>query len=375
MMSNQDPIEIAPQSVRFFHQGLFKTLVYFFLLILLLAGAFKALPLVMDAVFLLVIASILTAILNPLVDRLESSGLRRIWGALAVFGGIFTILGTGIVRGIPTLLAEVSRIKDMIQEQSTAGSLNAVIDDLNSRIAQYIPSFQLDTETLSNLSSQFFGQLGSVLASALDTLATIVFILIITMFFLVDGARMMKGLIGMVPNRYFEMSLNINYKTKKQLTNFLRGQLLAALGVAIQSIIGLSLLNWIFDANISGVFLIGSIAGMANMIPFVGPFMGMAPAIVVSLFNNLGDPVAAANFYYIGHIIVMFFIVQMIDNNVISPIVVSGSMEMHPLTVILLILIGSQVGVLGMFLAVPAWGITKVIVQEVYQGLKGHHLL
>jgi predicted PurR-regulated permease PerM len=329
----------------------------------------------MDAVFLLVIASILTAILNPLVDRLESSGLRRIWGALAVFGGIFTILGTGIVRGIPTLLAEVSRIKDMIQEQSTAGSLNAVIDDLNSRIAQYIPSFQLDTETLSNLSSQFFGQLGSVLASALDTLATIVFILIITMFFLVDGARMMKGLIGMVPNRYFEMSLNINYKTKKQLTNFLRGQLLAALGVAIQSIIGLSLLNWIFDANISGVFLIGSIAGMANMIPFVGPFMGMAPAIVVSLFNNLGDPVAAANFYYIGHIIVMFFIVQMIDNNVISPIVVSGSMEMHPLTVILLILIGSQVGVLGMFLAVPAWGITKVIVQEVYQGLKGHHLL
>lgn len=375
MMSNQDPIEIAPQSVRFFHQGLFKTLAYFFLLILLLAGAFKALPLVMDALFLLVIASILTSILNPMVDRLESSGLRRIWGALAVFGGIFAIIGTGIVRGIPTLLAEITRIKDMIQEQSTAGSLNAVIDDLNSRIAQYIPSFQLDTETLSNLSSQFFGQLGSVLASALDTLATIVFILIITMFFLVDGARMMKGLIGMVPNRYFEMSLNISYKTKKQLTNFLRGQLLAALGVAIQSIIGLSLLNWIFDANISGVFLIGSIAGMANMIPFVGPFMGMAPAIVVSLFNNLGDPVAAANFYYIGHIIGMFFIVQMIDNNVISPIVVSGSMEMHPLTVILLILIGSQVGVLGMFLAVPAWGITKVIVQEVYQGLKGHHLL
>ena len=179
----------------------------------------------------------------------------------------------------------------------------------------------------------------------------------------------------MVPNRYFEMSLNISYKTKKQLTNFLRGQLLAALGVGIQSIIGLSLLNLIFDANISGVFLIGSIAGMANMIPFVGPFMGMAPAIVVSLFNNLGDPIAAANFYYIIHIVVMFFIVQMIDNNVISPIVVSGSMEMHPLTVILLILVGSQIGILGMFLAVPAWGIFKVIVQEVYNGLKGHHLI
>ncbi len=374
-MSSQDPVQIAPQSLRFFHQGLLKTLIYFFLLILILAGAYKALPLVMDAVFLLVIATILTAVLNPFVDRMESSGIRRIYGALIVFGGIFSVVGTGIVKGIPTLLSEIGRIKNMIQQQSSADSLDTMISDINTKIAQYIPNFEINTDTISNLTSQFFGQLGSILASALDTLATIVFILIITMFFLVDGSRMMKSLIGMVPNRYFEMSLNISYKTKKQLTNFLKGQLLAALGVAIQSIIGLTLLNVVFDANISGVFLIGSIAGMANMIPFVGPFMGMAPAIVVSLFNNLGDPVAAASYYYIGHIILMFLVVQMIDNNVISPIVVSGSMEMHPLTVILLILIGSQMGILGMFLAVPAWGISKVIVQEVYHGLKGHHLI
>ena len=109
-MSNQDPLQIAPQSVRFFHQSLFKTLVYFFMFVLLLAGAYKALPLVVDALFLLVIAVILTAILNPLVDRLESSGLRRIYGALLVFGGIFSVVGTGIVRGIPTLLSEISRM-------------------------------------------------------------------------------------------------------------------------------------------------------------------------------------------------------------------------------------------------------------------------
>jgi predicted PurR-regulated permease PerM len=280
-----------------------------------------------------------------------------------------------VIKGIPTLLNEVSRIKDVIQENSATESLNSVMGDINSRIAEYIPGFQLDLDLITSLSSQFFGQLGSVLAGALDTLATIIFILIITMFFLVDGKRMTKQLIGMVPNRYFEMSLNITYKTKQQLTNFLRGQLLAALGVAIQSFIGLTLLNWLFDTNISGVLLISSIAGMANMIPFVGPFMGMVPAIIVSLFNNLGDPVAVSNFYYILHIIGMFLIVQMIDNNIISPIVVSGSMEMHPLTVILLILVGSQLGVLGMFLAVPAWGISKVVIQEVYQGLKGHHLI
>ena len=374
-MSNKAPVLIAPASVRLFHQSLFKTLVYFFVLILFLAGAYKAFPLVMDALFLIVIAAILTAVFNPLVDRMESYGVRRIYGTLLMFGVIFTVVGAGVVKGIPALLNEVGRIKDVIQQNSATNSLDSILVDLNAKIAGYVPGFQIDPEMISSVSAQFFGQLGSILAGALDTLATVIFILIITMFFLVDGKRMTKVLIGMVPNSYFEMSLNITYKTKQQLTNFLRGQLLAALGVAIQSIIGLYLLNAIFDANISGVMLIGSIAGMANMIPFVGPFMGMVPAIIVSLFNNLGDPAAAANFYYILHIIVMFLIVQMIDNNIISPIVVSGSMEMHPLTVILLILVGSQIGVLGMFLAVPAWGITKVIIQEVYQGLKGHHLI
>lgn len=374
-MSNKPPVVIAPQSVRFFHQSLFKTLAYFFLLILALAGAYRAFPLVMDALFLIVIAAILTAVFNPLVDRLESSGLRRLFGTLLTFGGIFGLVGFGVMKGIPTLLGEVTRIKDIIQQNAAGESLDQAMTNLNLKIAEYIPGFQLDLDMISSMSAQFFGQLGSILAGALDTLATIIFILIITMFFLVDGKRMTKSLIGMVPNRYFEMSLNITYKTKLQLTNFLRGQLLAATGVAIQSFIGLSLLNLIFDTNISGVLIISLIAGMANMIPFVGPFMGMVPAIIVSLFNNLGDPIAVANFYYIIHIIVMFLIVQMIDNNVISPIVVSGSMEMHPLTVILLILVGSQIGVLGMFLAVPAWGVSKVIVQEVYQGLKGHHLI
>jgi len=374
-MNNNEPIAIAPHSLRLFHQSLFKTLVYFFLLILALAGVYKAFPLVLDALFLVVIAAILTAVFNPLVDRLESSGLRRLFGTLLTFGGIFSIVVIGVVKGIPTMLAEVTRIKDIIQQNAAAESLDSMIGAINAQIAEYVPGFQLDLGAISSLSAKFFSQLGSILAGALDTLATVIFILIITMFFLVDGKRMTKSLIGMVPNRYFEMSLNITYKTKQQLTNFLRGQLLAAMGVAIQSFIGLSLLNMIFDTNISGVLIISLIAGMANMIPFVGPFMGMIPAIIVSFFNNLGDPIAVSNFYYILHIVVMFLIVQMIDNNIISPIVVSGSMEMHPLTVILLILIGSQIGVLGMFLAVPAWGISKVVVQEVYQGLKGHRLI
>ena len=212
-MSNNDSVTIAPQSVRLFHQSLFKTLVYFFMLILVLAGAYKAFPLVVDALFLIVIAAILTAVFNPLVDRLESSGIRRLYGTLLMFGGIIGMVALGVIKGIPTLLTEISRIKDVIQKNSATESLDSLMGDVNSRIAEYIPGFQLDLDLITSLSSQFFSQLGSILAGALDTLATIIFILIITMFFLVDGKRMTKKLIGMVPNQYFEMSLNITYKT------------------------------------------------------------------------------------------------------------------------------------------------------------------
>ena len=88
-MSDPKHVMIEPQSLSSFHQGLLKTLVYFFILILVAWGVYSALPLVVDAIFLIIVASILTAILNPLVDRMESQGIRRGVGTLIVFGGLF----------------------------------------------------------------------------------------------------------------------------------------------------------------------------------------------------------------------------------------------------------------------------------------------
>jgi len=370
-----EPVQINQESIRYFNRNLFRSLIFFILGILLLIGIYKVLPYFLETMFMVAMAIILTAIIGPLIDRLETRGIRRLYGVLLFFGLLIALLVFGAVRGIPVLLTEVGKISDGISSATSGSSMEEMLGSLNTWIAKYLPDRQISMETVTEYSSRFFGQIGSLLANAAKAGVNLLFIVIITFFFLVQGDRMMKRLIESVPNRYFEMALNISYKTQKQLTNFLRGQLLAATGVAIMSIIGLHILNWTFDANISGPFIIGSIAGFANMIPYIGPFIGMVPAILVSLFNNMGDPAAASQLYYALHIIVMFLIVQQIDNYVISPVVVSGSMEMHPLTVMLVVFIGSQFGVLGMFLAVPVWGIIKVLVLELYQGLKGHHFL
>ncbi|HCW76144.1 MAG TPA: hypothetical protein DHU63_06360 [Candidatus Marinimicrobia bacterium] len=358
--------------IRSFHKALFRTLVNFVLLLLGLFALYNFIPYISDALFMIVMATVLTAVISPAIDWMEARGMRRGFAVAIFFLVAFALVGFLISRGAPALIEEIGKLKDLIPADADNGTLDQLIGKFNTWVAQYFPDATIDSAMVAKVTSSFFAQIGSILSSTVSAFSSVVFILIITMFFLVDGRRMMKGLIGMVPNQYFEISLNISYKTQQQLTNFLRGQMIAASGVGIQSIIGLHILNWVFDANISGPFLIGGIAGFANIVPYIGPFAGMLPAVIVSLFNNFGDPVAASHLYFIPHIVVMFIIVQFIDNNFISPLVVSSSMAMHPLTVMLVILIGSKWGILGMLLAVPAWGIVKVIFYEVLTGIRQH---
>ncbi len=374
-MNAREPVEISLKSIRAFNFHLFKTLFYFGLLILAFWGLLTFLPYLGKVSFLVILAVFFSTLLGPLVDWMESRGLKRSLAALILLVGFLAVLVIMLVQGIPTLLEEGSRILSTVQKATHGGKINELVDRFNTTIAAYVPGFEIKSSNVSRIVAGFFGQIKTVIAGAVNVVSTFIFILIITFFFLVDGDRITKKILEMVPNRYFEMALNINYQMSLNLTRFIRGQLLAATAIAIESVIGLHILNWGFHANISAPFLIAGIAGIANIIPYVGPVMGTLPAIVVSLYNNIGDPVAAAHWYYIVHIIVMFAIVQFIDNNLVSPLVVSGSMQMHPLTVMLVILIGSQWGVLGMLLAVPAWGVIKVILDEILAGLKRHQVI
>ena len=101
------------------------------------------------------------------------------------------------------------------------------------------------------------------------------------------------------------------YNIELQISKYLRGQILAASSVAILSIIGLLLLNQ-FGANITLVVFIGIIAGLANLIPMVGPFIGMIPAIMIALMNNIGSEIAM-NHQLFGALPSPFFILDRVS--------------------------------------------------------------
>ena len=144
-----------------------------------------------------------------------------------------------------------------------------------------------------------------------------IMILIFTIILLIEYHDFKRSLVRFIPNKYLEVGLRTIYNIEKHISKYLQGQILAAGSVALLSIIGLMILNY-YGANMTLIVFIGVIAGLANLIPMVGPFVGMVPAILIALMNNLGNE-AAMNHqlfnivpspFYILDILIMFIIVQ-----------------------------------------------------------------
>jgi len=115
---------------------------------------------------------------------------------------------------------------------------------------------------------------------------------------------------------------------------------------------------------------VGLLAGFANMIPFLGPLIGIISASIVALATG-----GTAAMGLVGKVIVIFLAIQLIDNILIQPTVVAKSVEMHPLMVLFVVMVGSQLmGIVGMLIAVPLTGIFKVTMQTIYAGIRGYRL-
>ena len=186
--------------------------------------------------------------------------------------------------------------------------------------------------------------------------------------FLLEGQNFSSAFLHAVPAEYYGTAKRMLEKTSKQIHAYIRGQLMTGTSVAITSIIGLNILQWVTGIYIPYTFLIGIVAGLFNLIPFIGPVMGMIPAIIIYLIT---DQIVPIHIIYVLLIIGVFSIVQLIDNLVMSPYIMGSSVGLHPMLVIILVLFGASAsGILGMLFAVPIVAILKVIVEELSSAIK-----
>jgi len=331
--------------------------------LILLAAAASLLSFISDLVKILIISALLAFVLDPLALFLESRGTSRTLATVILFCTIISAVVIAALFLIPLFSVDVSSIQiNLYSEQTTA-----VISKIEQLIENDLSFLGFKDIHLMEKVQKTVGSMGELVVKHLLDLASLmmnIFLIpFITFFLLKDGRKFKKAFVSIVPNKYFEFTLRLISNLDIQVANFLRGQLVDAMIVGVLSTIAL----WIL--GVQYFLFIGVFAGLANFIPYFGPIVGAALAVLVSLLNN-------GSIETVFYVLIAFAAVKLIDDTAVQPYIVGKSVHMHPMIVLLVIIIGGKFfGILGMFLSVPTAGFIKVVLQESIVNLRRYRAI
>jgi predicted PurR-regulated permease PerM len=305
------------------------------------------------------IAAAIVYLLNPLVSALARRGVPRVAGALIVYLGFLLIAGLAVWLLVPLLTRELAAAIDdfpaylqafesRANEIASRFGQRVSLDLRGSRIQGYL-SDPANRETILN----YVTGLRSFTSSVLHGVVVFVVGVIVAFYLLVDLPRLRRGALAVVPPRHRADLEELSGKIARAVGGFFRGQLLVALFVGVAS----SLALWM--VGLPFWLLVGLVAGLFNLVPLIGPWIGGALAVVIALLN--GEPVMAL------WAAVALVVVQQLDNHLISPNVMSRTVNIHPVVVILALLLGATFsGILGMLIAVPLVAAVKLCFMHVW---------
>jgi putative permease len=317
------------------------------------ASIFVLAPSLSSPTLLSVVAAM---ILSPWVSALQRRGHSRNFSIFLVFlflGGIFTCLG---FWGIRAGTDEWSSFKIAAPEHfyEAIRKLSSFETFLKKQYP-VLSTVQI-TKTLlksGNETGQWFVDHG---ASLVGLLLTWVFIIpIMTWILLSEGRNLQREFLQLVPNRYFEQFLLITSKILEGISDYLRAKLIEATLVGMMTTVGLIIVGAPY------VIVLGIIAGITNIIPYVGPIIGAVPGIFLSTFhpdhsNSLMIAVAG-----------VYLVANAVDTFVIFPLLVAKLINLHPAMLLIIVAIGQNYyGLVGMLISVPIATSIKVVIHEIY---------
>ena len=313
-------------------------------------------------VVVLLIFSILTAfMLKPLVTYLELRfEMRKSFAVLNVFLLVGCAMVLAVYLLIPIAVKNIRSMADALQTFPFDQKLNEKVQGL-ARSYPFINSAST-TEKIHVALQKGMDLMRSSLETVAGFAANLIIVPFISYFLIADGDNAAKRFIEHIPNKYFEMALNVIHKIKTNLVGYLKGWILECTIIGILSIIGLSLLG------INYAVFIGIMAGIANLVPYFGPIVGASLAVIVSI-TQTGD------FSMLGPILLLTVFIRLVDDFVVQPLCFSTSIDMHPLAVVLVLLFGHELmGIAGLVLAMPIATILRVTAVETYWGLKHYRI-
>lgn len=322
------------------------------LLILLAAasGVVVLLFLVRRVLVPFALAAVVAYVFNPLVKAFEARKIPRS-GAIVLVYLISTVIGgLALYVGVPVLVRELEEMLQHLPEARdlghyTQGTAARLLHSKGSPLLQSI--LRSGAQRVEALLAQLMARSLEVLLAFLARTFTILLVPFLAFYLLRDAEKIQTWFVSLLPEGRRPEVLALVERLNELMGAFLRGQLIVAAIVGLLIGMGLTLLK------VKYALVIGIVAGVFEFIPYFGPVIGAVPAV---LFGFMRSPATAL------WAVVLTMVVHQVEGAILQPQVMSGSMDLHPLTVILSVLAGGELlGVWGMFLAVPATAALKLI--------------
>ncbi|WP_028943583.1 AI-2E family transporter [Pseudomonas vranovensis] len=306
---------------------------------------------------------LLAYLADPMVDRLERAGLSRTWGVVVVFA-LFTLLLTLLLLVlVPMLAKQLVRLYELAP-QMLDWLQHEALPFVQARLglADGFWKFDKIKAAISGHMGQTSDIVGMILSHAtasglalLAWLANLVLIPVVSFYLLRDWDLMMAKIRGLLPRQREAQAVALAGECHEVLGAFVRGQLLVMVALGVIYASGLMLVGLELG------LLIGVLAGLAAIVPYMGFIVGIGAAMIAGLFQFGGDP------YPLLGIAAVFMVGQALEGMVLTPLLVGDRIGLHPVAVIFAILAGGELfGFTGVLLALPVAAVIMVLLRHMH---------
>ena len=306
----------------------------------------------------IIVAYVFYYMLNPLVNFFSKKISRFSASLLAILVGVITILV--VIIGVVPIIVEQTQnlitalpryieiVKGYLEEYSDNAYVQVVVEYVNTNL-----NVSKISERLISIATSVAQGVVSSISSTASVLVTMPFVLF---FLLKDASQFNKFVISLLPKKFEKPVAETIDEIDDKVGSYIQGQMLVSLCIGVMLFIGYNVIGLHY------AFSLATIAAFLSIVPYLGPAIAITPAMLVA---------ASTSWVMVVKMLVVWGIVQFLEGNIISPNIMGRSMNMHPLTVIFVILIGVNIsGVVGAVLGIPVYSILKVLISKLLLSVK-----
>ncbi|MFP7300531.1 AI-2E family transporter [Neobacillus niacini] len=314
--------------------------------------------------FPILITGFLYFLLNPVVNFLQRHKVPRLLAIIIIYVVFILLCVLAIGNLIPAITKQFTALANELPVYADK-TMQFIDNVMKSSEFKWVMDEQKDLlETVQERLIEFANTLPNTITGSITNILgviTNIAIILVTVPFLLfymfkDGHRFPSAISKFLPNAYRAEGLSILKETGDTLSAYIQGQVTVALAVGTLAFIGYLIIDLPF------ALVMALIVAFTNIIPYIGPILGGAPAVIVALFDS---PTKALL------VVVVILIAQQVEGNVLSPLILGKSLDTHPATIIIILLVaGNLAGVLGMVLAIPFYAVIKTIVLNLVKFLR-----